>query len=303
MPDAMNNAYMGELAALLVAVCWSISSLSFEAAGKRIGSLQVNFIRLVLAFIFLTLFNGIFRHQFWPQSFSAHAWFWLSLSGLVGFVFGDYFLFNAYVIVGARISMLIMSLVPLITATIGWLFLGEMMSLREILAMLVTISGVVFVIIGRNTENGKLKFSQPVTGILYAFGGAIGQAVGLVLSKYGMGDYNAFGATQIRVITGMIGFALIFLILKRFPLLMKAVNNRSAIKFTTLGAFIGPFLGVSLSLYAVQHTVTGIASTIMAIVPVLIIPIEVLIKKEKVTFREVTGAIVAVGGVALYFIE
>ena len=237
----MNNAYMGELAALLVAVCWSISSLSFEAAGKRIGSLQVNFIRLVLAFIFLTLFNGIFRHQFWPQSFSAHAWFWLSLSGLVGFVFGDYFLFNAYVIVGARISMLIMSLVPLITATIGWLFLGEMMSLREILAMLVTISGVVFVIIGRNTENGKLKFSQPVTGILYAFGGAIGQAVGLVLSKYGMGDYNAFGATQIRVITGMIGFALIFLILKRFPLLMKAVNNRSAIKFTTLGRLLDLF--------------------------------------------------------------
>lgn len=299
----MSNAYLGELAALLVAICWSFSSLSFEAAGKRIGSLQVNFIRLVLAFIFLTLFNGIFRHQFWPQSFSAHAWFWLSLSGLVGFVFGDYFLFNAYVIVGARVSMLVMSLVPLITAVIGWLFLGEVMNLREILAMLVTICGVAIVIVGRNTENGKLKFSQPATGILYALGGAIGQAVGLVLSKYGMSDYNAFGATQIRVITGMVGFAVIFLILKRFPLLAKVVHNRDAMKYTTIGAFIGPFLGVSLSLYAVQRTITGIASTIMAIVPVLIIPLEVLIKKEKITFREVAGAIIAVGGVALYFIE
>ncbi|HOU18127.1 MAG TPA: DMT family transporter, partial [Candidatus Marinimicrobia bacterium] len=137
----------------------------------------------------------------------------------------------------------------------------------------------------------------------YALGGAIGQAVGLVLSKYGMSDYNAFGATQIRVITGMIGFAVIFLILKRFPLLTKVVRNRNAMKYTTIGAFIGPFLGVSLSLYAVQHTITGIASTIMAIVPVLIIPLEVLIKKEKITFREVAGAIIAVSGVALYFIE
>jgi len=298
----MTDLLMGEIAALLTAFCWSFTSLSFEAAGKRIGPLNVNFLRLALAFIFLTLFNGIFRHQFLPVSVSRQAWFWLSLSGLVGFVIGDFFLFNAYVVVGARISMLIMSLVPPITALIGWLFLDEIMDFREIVAMIVTISGVALVVLERNTVNGSLKFSHPMSGILFAFGGAVGQAVGLIFSKYGMGDYNAFAATQIRVITGVIGFGLILVILRRLPKLAQAIRNRAAMKYTSIGAFFGPFLGVSLSLLAVQHTATGIASTIMAIVPVLIIPLAILIQKERVTFKEILGAIIAVGGVSLYFI-
>jgi len=298
----MSATHMGELAALLTAMCWSFTSLSFEAASKKIGSLQVNFIRLVLAFIFLSLLNGIFRHQFVPLAAGLHAWIWLSLSGLIGFVIGDYFLFRAYIIVGARISMLVMSLVPPITAVISWLFLGETMNHWEILAMILTLSGVAIVVIERNETNGALKFSHPISGILCAFGGAVGQAVGLILSKYGMGNYNAFAATQIRVITGVLGFGIVLLVLRRVPQFMQSVRNLNALKYTTIGAFFGPFLGVSLSLYAVQHTAAGIASTIMSIVPVLIIPLAILILKEKVTFREITGAVIAVGGVALYFI-
>lgn len=298
----MTDLLLGEIAALLTAFCWSFTALSFEAAGKRIGSLNVNFLRLSLAFIFLSLFNGIVSRQFFPKDVSAHAWLWLSVSGLTGFVIGDFFLFKAYVVVGARISMLIMSLVPPITALIGWLFLDETMNFKEIVAMIMTISGVALVVLERNTDNGALKFSHPLSGILFAFGGAVGQAIGLIFSKYGMGNYNAFVATQIRVITGVIGFGIILIILKRMPQLAQAVRNRPAMKYTTIGAFFGPFLGVSLSLLAVQHTATGIASTIMAIVPVLIIPLAILIKKERTTLKEIVGAAIAVGGVSIYFI-
>jgi len=298
----MTGTHLGELAALTTAICWSFTSLSFEAASKRIGSLQVNFIRLVLAFVLLTIFNGIFRHQVLPLDANAHNWFWLLLSGFVGFIFGDYFLFKAYIIIGARITMLVMSLVPPITAILSWLILGEAMNFREISAMILTIAGVALVIIERNQSNGLFKFSHPVSGILCALCGALGQAGGLILSKYGMGDYNAFAATQIRVICGGLGFGILLLVLRKIPELMRALQNRQAVQFTAIGAFFGPFLGVSFSLFAVQHTAAGVASTIMAIVPVLIIPLAIILQKERVTFKEIGGAVIAVGGVALYFL-
>jgi len=81
-----------------------------------------------------------------------------------------------------------------------------------------------------------------------------------------------------------------------------AIKNVSAVKRIGLGSVFGPFLGVSFSLYAVQHANTGIASTIMAIVPVLIIPASVLFLHQKVTLKDVIGAAISVCGVALFFL-
>ena len=297
----MFQSHIGEMAALMTAICWSFTSLSFEAAGKRVGSLPVNVIRLVLGFIFLSVFTFFVRGMILPFDASAHVWIWLSLSGFVGFVIGDLFLFQAFVEAGARISMFMMSLVPPITAVISWLILGETLTWFEILAMAMTVCGVALVVLERNAEN-RVTFSRPIKGILYAFGGAVGQAVGLILSKYGMGDYDAFAATQIRIITGIIGFALIFIIFRQTKTIIPAIKDGAAMKLISLGAFFGPFLGVSLSLFAVQHTQAGIASTIMALPPILIIPFAITFLKEKITEREILGALIAVGGTALFFI-
>ncbi|MDD5766527.1 MAG: DMT family transporter [Candidatus Marinimicrobia bacterium] len=298
----MFQSHIGEMAALMTAICWSFTSLSFEAAGKRVGSLPVNVIRLVRGFIFISVFSFFSRGMILPFDASMHVWIWLSLSGLVGFVIGDLFLFQAFVEAGARVSMLMMSLVPPITALIGWLILDETLTLLDFFAMLVTICGVALVVLERNSDKSGVTFNRSLRGILFAFGGAVGQAVGLILSKYGMGDYNAFAATQIRIITGIIGFMLIFIIFRRTKTLIPAIKNRTAMKLTTLGAFFGPFLGVSFSLFAVQHTESGIASTIMALPPILIIPFAILFLKEKITKREILGALIAVCGTALFFI-
>ncbi len=297
------QSHIGEFAALATAVCWTFTSISFESAGKRVGSLAVNFIRLVIGFIFLSIFTWIFRGQFLPIDASQHTWRWLFLSGLIGFSIGDLLLFQAFVVVGARISMLIMSLVPPFTALIGWIFLGECLTVYEIAAMAVTVTGVMLVVLERGEANMSVKFSHPISGILFALGGSIGQAIGLIFSKYGMDGYSAFAATQIRVIAGIIGFAVMFLFLKRWSKVFAALKNRPAMAQITVGAFFGPFLGVSMSLLAVQYTKAGIASTIMAIVPILIIPPAVLIFKEKVTLKEFIGAVIAVGGVMIYFIH
>jgi len=296
--------YTGELAALATAVFWTITAMSFEVASKNIGSLAVNMIRLVLAFIFLSIFNLVARGYILPVDATTHAWVWLSVSGLVGFVFGDYFLFKAFAAINARIAMLVMTLVPPITAVIGWLILGESMSMLEILGMVLTVSGIAMAIFSRKGEgnNRKVRLSYPVRGILYALGGAIGQAVGLVLSKYGMGEYNAFAATQIRIIAGLIGFGLIILALNKGHIVKKAFKSRKGMIGTGIGSVFGPFLGVSFSLIAVKYAATGVASTIMAIVPILIIPPAVIYFRQKVSWLEILGAFISVGGVTLFFV-
>ncbi len=295
--------YTGEFAALATAVFWTITAMAFEVGSKNIGSLALNMIRLVLAFIFLSAFNLIVRGLILPVDASVHAWVWLSVSGLVGFVFGDYFLFRAFAAISARIAMLIMTLVPPITAVIGWAILGETMTLLQITGMTLTISGITMAIFSRGGKNGKkIKLSYPIKGILFGLGGALGQAVGLVLSKYGMGDYHAFAATQIRIIAGMIGFALIILIMKKGYLIRNAFKSRPGMIGTGIGSVFGPFLGVSFSLIAVKYASTGVASTLMAIVPILIIPPAVLFFKQKVSWLEVAGAFISVGGVTLFFI-
>ena len=269
-------SYTGEISALLTALFWTVTSLSFEAAGKRVGSLQVNLIRLVIAFFIYAVYLKITRGMFLPVDAGAERWLWLSLSGLVGFVIGDLLLFQAFVVVGARISMLIMSLSPPVTALISWLMLGEVLSPMNWLGMAVTLTGISLVVLKREKGSGmalrKITTAYSLKGVLLAFGGAVGQAAGLVLSKKGMGSYDAFASSQIRVITGMAGFLLIILAMRRWPRVVRAVKNKPAMGFISLGSLFGPFLGVSFSLLAVQHTRAGIAATIMAIVPVLIIP-------------------------------
>ncbi len=300
--------YFGEIAALLTAVFWTVTSMAFESAGKKVGSLSVNLIRLVMAFFFIGVYSYFARGFFFPTDATFYQWKWLVISGLIGFVIGDLLLFQAFVVVGARISMLVMSLTPPFAAFAGWLVLGEVLTLQNWVGMLITISGIVIVILkrGRSEKNGVIKRTlqsgYSVPGILLALGGALGQAVGLVFSKLGMGSYDAFSASQIRVLAGIAGFSVLFIFIRRWSGVRIALKHGSAMKRITLGAFFGPFLGVSFSLLAVQNTETGIAATLMAIVPVLIIAPAIIIFKEKVNWKEILGAVVTVAGVALFFL-
>jgi len=300
--------YFGEIAALITAVFWTITAIFFELAGKRIGSLQVNILRLTFAFIILSIFNYFYRGLFFPTDATSFQWFWLFISGLVGFVFGELFLFQAYVIIGARVSMLIMALAPFFSAIAGWLILGEALSLKILLGMFVTFLGIVLVVLGRPVKDGKVNgrfsvgFKHNSLGLLYALGGALGQGLGLVLSKYGMQDYDPFASSQVRIIAGILGFSTIIFFSNRWKILIDSLKETRAITYTTLGAIFGPFLGVSFSLLAVQHTSAGIAATLMSIVPILIIAPAVLIFKEKISVKEILGAVITSVGVAIFFI-
>ena len=295
--------YSGEIASLATACLWTVTALAFESASVKVGSLPVNFIRLVIGFIFLSIFNFFYRQHFLPVDASFHNWNWLIISGLIGFVFGDLFLFRSYTIIGSRFAMLIMTLVPPITAFLGWIFLGEKLSDFNLVGMILTLTGISVAVINKKKGGSKISFKLSPKGMLFAFAGALGQAAGLIASKYGMQQYDPFAATQIRIIAGIFGFIFIIILKQRKDDVIKAIFHIKAMKSIIIGSFFGLFMGVSLSQYAIQHTETGIASTIMSLVPVLIIPPAVMIYKQKVTISEIAGAIISILGVSLFFVK
>jgi drug/metabolite transporter (DMT)-like permease len=287
---------------LMTAIFWTIMAVFFETAGKRVGSLAVNFIRLVTGFIMLSIFVYFRRGYLLPTDATLHNWTWLGISGLVGFFFADLFLFQAYVEIGTRITMLILASGPPITAILGYLVLGERLSLAGIVGMLITVGGIAIVILSKDSDDKKFKVNHPLKGIIFSLLGAIGNSVGMIFTKIGIGDYSPFAATQIRIITGFIGFLILFACTNRWDDLKKAVLDKKAITFIALGSIFGPFLGVSFQLMSLQYTTAGISSTITSIMPVTILPFSVLIFKEKLTIKEVLGALISVIGIAILFL-
>ncbi len=297
----MNAQLAGHLAGIGTALCWTVTSLSFEAAGRRIGALSVNIIRIFFAFIAFILVSVFVRGTPLPLDAGAHIWFWLALSGLIGFVLGDVFLFQAFIDVGARVSMVVYALVPPLTAVFAGIVLRERLSPLQITAIVLTVIGIVTVTTARHAPD-TVRRPHPVRGVWFAALGALGQALGLVLSRYGAPTYDPFGATQIRALAGVIGFAVLVTIKRHWRSVGKAFLDTAAMRHTGRGAFFGPFLGVSLGLYAAQRAGAGVAATLAATTPILLIPVTVLVYKDKISFREVLGAVIAVAGVALLFL-
>ena len=300
----------GKLLALSAALCWTISTVAFTNAGKRIGSLPVNVIRMVLAIALLTLFEGLTRGQWIPATAGPRAWLWLSLSGFIGFFVGDLFLFKAMTVIGSRLSSLVMSLAPPTAAVVGWLWIGETMELRSLIGMAVTISGVSWVVMEQQSDPNGVTTRPSLSGLLYALVGAMGQGVGVVMAKAAFtplpgadaeGIPGVMEASLIRALAGTVGFIALISWWRRWPSIFRACRRARPMTITSIGAFAGPFLGVALLMQSIQTIPTGVAQTIVAIVPVLILPFVIVVERERVSGRAAVGALIAVAGVALLF--
>lgn len=296
----MNNLF-GEIAALGTALCWSIGSIFFTISSRRIGHHVVNRLRLVVGLILLSITHYAITGQLIPQEVTSYHWFWFGLSGIVGFAIGDTMLFKSFVLIGPRLSMLMMSLVPVFGTLIAWLFLHEVLDLTTILAIIITLIGITWVILSRSKDTRKKR--HYTIGLLCGVGGAFGQALGLILSKQGLANnFPALDGNIIRIFIAAITVWLFSLFHGTIPTTFRALKDQKAALTMSTGALLGPFLGVWLSLIAVQLTYVGIASTLMALSPVLLIPLSYLVFKEKITLAAILGTIVTVIGVALIFL-
>lgn len=297
---------MGEIAALGASLCWSLNSIQFTFAGRRVGSRVVNRLRLALAVLFLSLAHLLRQGHLWPVDAGLHRWGWLGLSGIVGLIIGDGSLFQAFLRIGPRRSMMLMTLVPVISTLTAWFFLGETLLPIEVIAMLVTVGGVAWVVSERQPETGlpDRDGRDVVLGGLLGLVGATGQALGLVVAKRGLaGGFPALSATVIRMVVAAITIWCLAVVQGQVGPTCQALQDRRARFWLVGGSFIGPFVGVWLSLVAVQTTAVGIASTLMSLSPIVLIPFDHWILDQPVTLRSIVGTVVSLIGAAVIFIS
>ena len=303
--------YLGEFISIGVAFSWTATALLSEFGSKRLGNLTLNVLRMALALLFSVVLFGVVTGNILPPGASAEACGWMLLSGLVGYVIGDFCLFQCYIIIGSRYGQLFMTLAPLSAALMAWVTLGQQMTLMSILAMLVTLFGISISVLGRG-EHHKVSLKLPLNGILFAIGAAVCQGVGLVLSKIGMDYYEPsasmpewlmpFSANFYRCVAGIIGFTFLLYFRDGIGPLREAMHDKKGLYVATATTIFGPFVGVGFSLMAVQYTAAGIASTLMAMTPIIIILPAYWLFHEKITWKAILGALISVIGVSLFFL-
>lgn len=297
----LSQESVGQLCALGTAVLWTFSSIGFEAASKRAGSMAVNLLRLVLAFVVLAALNWLRFGQPIPHG-TPHQWKWMLLSGVVGFFIGDLALFRAYVLMGARLTSLLMTLAPPIAAVTAYFVFGETLSLWGFAGMLLTLGGIAIVVLERNGGNGRTVLHASGKAVLLGVVAAAGQGFGSILTKIGMGSagsLDGFAASQMRIIAGVALFAVLIVCVRKTGDVLAAFRKPAALLYLSLGAITGPVLGVSLLNLSLARIPAGVAQTLVALVPIFLIPHSVWVKRERVSLRAMIGAAVAVTGVGL----
>jgi drug/metabolite transporter (DMT)-like permease len=272
------------------------------------GSLNVNAYRTVMATGFLIVAHVILLRTILPMASNAE-WFWMGASGVVGLGIGDSALFAAYVTIGPRRSLLVYASAPIFAALSAYLMLGEIMPTLAIVGIAVTLAGIVIVVLERDGRSGEIGLSMKAKsyGVFLALIGAVGQGVGLALAKKGIDSnpqivLDPLSAALMRMILGALSLWLVMLSAGKLPGLRWAINSSQGMSETVAAAFIGPFLGVTLSMVAVTYAETGVAQTLMSLMPVLIIPVVWILYRQRTSWRGILGAVIAVFGVSILFL-
>jgi drug/metabolite transporter (DMT)-like permease len=296
--------FLGELAALGTSLCWSATAVFFTLAGQKVGSLVVNRVRLLLAILFLMTTHWLLQGTLLPLAAGSERWLWLALSGVIGLVVADGFLFQAYVWIGPRLGSLLMSQSQVVSALLAWLILAETLSLGQMAGIALAVGGVMWVVLDRT---GPVRTSEDrhryLWGIVFGLSAATGQALGLITAKKGLGgDFPALSGNLIRMIAAAATLWTITLFQGQARATLQRLTSqpRTMLNIAS-GAFFGPFLGVWLSLVAIQLTHIGVASTLMALPPIFLLPISHFVFKEQLGGAAVAGTIAAMIGVAVLF--
>jgi drug/metabolite transporter (DMT)-like permease len=289
-----------ELAALGTATCWAVTGLMAADAVRALGPFWFNllrqgFVTLLLAAL-LTAFGG------W-HSLDLTAAAILALSGVIGILLGDTFNFAAVARLGPRRAGAIFALNAPMAAVMGWAFLGETLPVIGILGIAMTAAGVATAILGRPQPNAHRLESTTgplMIGVVLGLGAAFGQAAGSLIARPVMtGGLDPYLASLLRV--GASGIAMGLIAATPWSPPLPERPSRLALTLTAATAIIGLLIGMTLFLFALKGSQTGVVATLSATSPVIILPLLWLRTGQRPTLTSLAGAILAVCGLALLF--
>lgn len=300
----MFSTVPGEYAAIATAFCWTASYILFTVAVRVAGPKWLNRWRLTVAVAFLLLLHWIIFGTPLPTGAAWERWGWLTLSGVIGFAISDAFLFRALYHIGAHRTSLVTSLIPVVSTAMAWLVFGETMSWVQLVAAGVVVTGIALVVSARPAQRGDAAGArQTLVGVLFALGTVVTQSARYILSKKALtGEFPALSANVIQILAATGAVWITALIGGRWRQDLVSFHDRRAAWGMIGGAVAGPFIGVTLSMIALSHARVGIASTLMALQPVLLLPFAAVVLKERIGARAIVGSALAVGGVACLFL-
>ena len=294
---------LGEVAALITSLSWAGSNYIHTAIGLRIGGPGVTMARAplyVAATALVALFSGV------PFSMPEGTYFFLAISGIFGVALCDSFLYAGSVLVGSRLAVLMQSLSACLTAILGYLFLNEPMNAMCAMGILTATFGVAFVLMEGGLQTGTIAITraQFTRGIVLTFLSALFLAISFMLLKRAL----AFGihpvwAVCVRMSTGLACLWIVTLVLgKLLPVLKTAWTNASIVKLMLFGATVAT-IGNCLSAFAMKHTDTGIAATLIGLQPIMVMFIITAVDKKLPSLRAVVGTLIAFSGAVMIFLR
>ncbi len=301
--------YLGEICALLTALCWTGSSMAFAIASRAAGPLPSNQFRLVAAVPVLVLLGWLSTGQLWPVHVPTHRIVLLVLSGLTGLTLGDLGFFHALATIGPRLSSVIMATWPAFAVAIA-VGMGESLPLVMLFGMVLLMAGVLLVLL-RSREgtawNATLTRRQLATGVAGALLGACGQAAGFVMSSAAMvaGSDLPDGvlplqATVVRMVTALVGLQCVACVRRQPVAFLAVLKNGTALRAVLIGAACGPVAGVWLSMVAVRYAASvGVAAALIATTPIFMMPVAAAVYGARIGWLGLTGTVLAVAGAAV----
>ena len=288
---------IGGLAALGSAFCWAISAMLFRRIGEQLPALAMNFAKGLVAVCFMALFvlpNG------WPEA-NLFSVFVLALSGIIGIALGDTLYFMTLSRLGARVTLLLSTLIPITAALMAVVFLGERIASSSWLGILITLFGVSYVLWEKAPNDNTKKELQ--LGLIFAILFVLANAGGIILSKLGVEDISSMEASLLRHVWATVGIGIWGGLAGAFVSWSKPLKSRKLIVQLLIASFIGAFLGSWLSIVALKYTFVSVAAVLNSTSPIFILPLVAIFLKEKISLRSTVGALLAVCGIGIYFVS
>lgn len=296
-------------AALIVPFLFAGSAVTGQHIAVRLGGVWGNAVRLFVAAVVL----GGLVAVFWPESIGRETFYWFFISGLIGFGLGDVALFLAYERIGSRLTILLnLCLAPLFAMAMEWIWLGNAVTLSVFLCAALILTGVTMAIRpGANSRQKLERRGNFAVGVLAAITAGFGQGTGAVISRKaeavavetGM-QINGISAAFQRVFAGLV-FAIVAVILIRFFLSRRHSESwgspfkKDLFPWLLGAALFGPVIGVSFFQWALQSLESGVVLAIVAMTPIVLMPLAAVTEGDHPSKLAIAGAVVAVCGVVL----
>jgi len=296
------NLLIGQILAIIAALTYAENSIIYSYLGNKVSTRATVHVRLWIAVPIIVAMALIGEGNFFGQA-SLSNYLILLLSGVLGYFFCDSFSFWAFTNIGPREAMVIMTLNPIFNTILSYLFFKEVLTVIQLFAILITLSGVIILILNQNKESDIKKKKNKTKGVIFALLAAVFQATSNILAKGALSDLGPLSTNAIRMIGGLIAasiFAIFFR--KEFKKDFISFNGKKNLSLLLIATISGPVIGMSLLLTSFNYSPVGLVTAIVQISPIFILLYELIFLKKHIKLLEIIGTIISVVGVAMMFL-